>query len=123
MNKEGELNLADRAWNATNGTHRFSYGLGLVIMLIGVMIALSPILPEIAAIGSLLLALMSCTTLSFLITTPEAWVPAAGDTTHGFPYLSGVGRLIIKDAIMFGGALVTMADSAAIYVHQLYGIR
>lgn len=121
MNKEGELNLPDRAWNATNGTYRFSHGLGIVIMLIGIMIALSPLLPQIAAIGSLLLALMSCTTLSFLVTTPEAWVPAAGDTTHGFPYLSGVGRLIIKDVIMFGAALVTMADSADSYLHQLHG--
>jgi 2-polyprenyl-6-methoxyphenol hydroxylase-like FAD-dependent oxidoreductase len=29
---------------------------------------------------------------AFLITTPEAWVPAVGDAAHGFPYLSGVGR-------------------------------
>jgi len=43
---------------------------------------------------------MSCTTLSFLITTPEAWVPALGDANHGFPYLSGAGRLIVKDCIM-----------------------
>jgi hypothetical protein len=27
-----------------------------------------------------------------------------------FPYLSGAGRLVIKDAIMMGAALVTMAD-------------
>jgi uncharacterized membrane protein YkgB len=73
---------------------------------------LSPVLPQVATIGSLLLVFMSCTTLSFLVTTPEAWVPAAGDTTYGFPYLSGVGRLIIKDVIMLGAAVVTMADSA-----------
>ena len=35
---------------------------------------------------------------------------------HGFPYLSGAGRLVIKDAIMIGAALVTMADSARIYL-------
>lgn len=39
-------------------------------------------------------------------------MPALGDTAHGFPYLSGVGRLVVKDAIMLGGAVVTMADSA-----------
>jgi len=43
---------------------------------------------------------VACTTLSFLVTTPEAWVPALGDATHGFPYLSGTGRLVVKDAIM-----------------------
>lgn len=116
MNREGDLNPANRAWNAVNGTYRFSHGLGVVIMLIGLMIALSPVLPQVAAIGSLLLVLMSCTTLSFLVTTPEAWVPAAGDTTHGFPYLSGVGRLIIKDVIMLGAALVTMSDSAKAFL-------
>ena len=116
MNKEGESNAGNRAWNAENGTYRFSYGLGTVILLIGVMIALSPLLPQVAAIGSLLLVLMSCTTLSFLVTTPEAWVPAAGDTTHGFPYLSGVGRLIVKDVIMLGAAIVTMSDSAKTFL-------
>jgi uncharacterized membrane protein YkgB len=61
---------------------------------------------------------MACTTLSFIITTPEAWVPALGSATHGFPYLSGVGRLIIKDAIMLGAAVVTMADSARSYLNK-----
>ena len=64
---------------------------------------------------------MACTTLSFIITTPEAWVPALGSATHGFPYLSGVGRLIIKDAIMLGAAVVTMADSAKSYLNKKDG--
>ena len=100
MNKEGELNAAHRAWHEGNGTYPFSHGLGIVIVLIGLLIALHPLLLQVAAIGSFLLILMACTTLSFLVTTPEAWVPALGDTVHGFPYLSGAGRLIIKDAIM-----------------------
>ena len=60
----------------------------------------------------LLLIFMALTTLSFLITTPEAWVLALGDSNHGFPYLSGVGRLIIKDSIMLGAAFLTMTDAA-----------
>ena len=70
---------------------------------------------RVAAAGSLLLTFMSLTTLSFLATTPEAWVPPLGDTAHGFPFLAGAGRLLIKDAIMFGAAIVTMADSAKAY--------
>jgi uncharacterized membrane protein YkgB len=66
---------------------------------IGVLIAAYPVLPQVSALGSFLLILMSLTTLSFLVTTPEAWVPALGASTHGFPYLSGAGRLIIKDAL------------------------
>jgi uncharacterized membrane protein YkgB len=61
---------------------------------------------------------MSFVTLSFLITTPECWVPPLGDAQHGFPYLSGARRLVIKDAIMVGAALVTMADSAKAYLRK-----
>jgi reactive chlorine resistance protein C len=116
MNKEGELNAAHRAWHESNGTYAFSDGLGIVIILIGLLIALHPVLPQVATVGSFLLIFMACTTLSFLVTTPEAWVPALGDTTHGFPYLSGAGRLIVKDCIMLGAAVTTMADSAKQYL-------
>jgi uncharacterized membrane protein YkgB len=112
MNKEGEVIPAHQQWNESNGTYTFSHGLGIVIVLIGVLIASYPILPQVSAVGSFLLILMSLTTLSFLVTTPEAWVPALGASTHGFPDLSGAGRLIIKDAIMLGAAVVTLADSA-----------
>jgi uncharacterized membrane protein YkgB len=112
LNKEGEIIPAHQQWNKSNGTYSFSHGLGVVIVLIGVLIAAYPILPQVSAVGSCLLILMSLTTLSFLVTTPEAWVSALGASTHGFPYLSGTGRLIIKDAIMLGAAVVTLADSA-----------
>lgn len=118
MNKEGELNSEHRQWHQTNGTYLFSRGLGTVIVLIGVLIALRPIAPQLSAVGSALLCVMSLTTLSFLITTPEVWVPPLGDSAHGFPYLSGAGRLVIKDAIMFGAAVVTMADSAKAYLRR-----
>jgi uncharacterized membrane protein YkgB len=86
--------------------------LGAVIVLYGLLLCLHPWLPQAATVGSFLVFVMSFVTLSFLITTPECWVPALGDAQHGFPYLSGRGRLVIKDAIMMGAALVTMADSA-----------
>lgn len=116
MNKEGELNPAHRQWQESNGTYAFSKGLGVVIVSIGALIALDFALPEFAAVGSFLLILMSLTTLSFLITTPEAWVPPLGDTVHGFPFLAGPGRLVVKDAIMLGAAVVTLADSARHYL-------
>ena len=118
MSKEGELNPAHRRWEDENGTYVFSQGLGVVIIAIGFMIALHPLLPQVAAVGSFLLIGMSLTTLSFLITTPEAWVPALGDSVHGFPYLSVGGCLIVKDMIMLGAAIVTMADSAAAYLRK-----
>lgn len=111
-NPEGALVPENRAWHEANGTYRFAYGLGSVIVLFGLMLCLHPWLPQVAALGSFLIFLMSFVTLSFLITTPECWVPALGDAQHGFPYLSGAGRLVLKDSIMLGAALVTMADSA-----------
>ncbi|MEO6817043.1 MAG: DUF417 family protein [Edaphobacter sp.] len=112
MNREGENMPAHQAWHEQNGTYRVSDILGAVIVSIGLLLALRPLIPEAAVIGSLLLILMSFTTLSFLVTTPEAWVPNLGAATHGFPYLAGGGRLIIKDLIMLGAAVVTLADSA-----------
>jgi uncharacterized membrane protein YkgB len=116
MNKEGETNIVHRQWHESNGTYTFSFGLGALIVLIGILIALHPLYPQIATLGSGLTVLMACTTLSFLVTTPEAWVQALGGATHGFPFLSGVGRLIIKDMIMLGAAVVTSADSAKAYL-------
>jgi len=118
MNREGERVPANREWHARNGTYLFAYGLGSVIVAFGVMIALHPWLPRVAAVSSFLVFLMSFVTLSFLITTPECWVPALGSSEHGFPLLSGAGRLVIKDAIMAGAALVTMADSAKAYLRK-----
>lgn len=116
MNPEGVLNSENRAWHEMNGTYPFALGLGAIIVLYGVMISLNPVLPQVAAVGSFLVVVMSFVTLSFLVTTPETWVPNLGDTTHGFPYLSGRGRLVIKDAIMLGAAVLTMADSARAYL-------
>jgi uncharacterized membrane protein YkgB len=117
-NPEGVLNSENRAWHEANRTYEFAYGLGTVIVLYGLLLCLHPWLPQVAAIGSLLVFVMSLVTLSFLITTPECWVPPLGDVVHGFPYLSGAGRLVVKDAIMMGAALVTMADSAKTYLQQ-----
>ena len=117
-NREGQLVPENRAWHEANGTYPFALGLGAVIVSYGLLLCLHPVLPQVAAVGSFLVFIMSFVTLSFLITTPETWVPDLGDSTHGFPYLSGAGRLVIKDAIMMGAALVTMSDSARSYLQR-----
>jgi uncharacterized membrane protein YkgB len=119
MNPEGAVVEANRAWHSANGTYPFALALGSVIVLYGLLIALHPVLPQAAAVGSFLVAVMSVVTLSFLVTTPECWVSDRGGPEHGFPLLSGAGRLVIKDAIMAGAALVTMADSAKAYLRRL----
>lgn len=117
-NPEGKLVPENRSWHEANRTYPFAYGLGAVIVLYGLLLCLHPWLPQVAALGSFLVFVMSFVTLSFLITTPECWVPPLGDAQHGFPYLSGAGRLVVKDAIMMGAALVTMADSAKAYLQK-----
>jgi reactive chlorine resistance protein C len=118
LNKEGQVVPLNQQWNESNGTYQVSYDLGVIIVSLGMMIALYPIWPQVSAVGSLLLILMSLTTLSFLVTTPEAWVPGLGGPQHGFPYLSGTGRLVVQDFTMLGAAIVTMADAAKAYVRR-----
>lgn len=118
MNKEGEYKPENIAWHKENNTYLFSYGLGALIVLIGLLIALYPVFPAVSAVGSLLAFIMSMITLSFLITTPETWVLALGDTESGFPYLSASGRLVIKDVIMMGAAVVTMAQASKKHLEQ-----
>src|SRR5438132_868805 len=50
---------------------------------------------------------MAFVTLSFLVTMPECWVPALGSSEHGFPLLSGAGRLVTQDAIIANAVLTT----------------
>jgi len=117
QNPAGGLNIANHEWNVRNGTYVFSYGLGCVIVGLGLVIALHPLLPQVAAVGSFLVIFMALTTLSFLVTTPEAWVSGPG-YSQGFPFLALPGLLVIKDSIMLGAAILTMADSARIYLRR-----
>ena len=119
QNPAGGVNLADHEWNETNGTYVFSYALGCVIVGLGILIALHPLFPQVAAVGSFLVFLMACTTLSFLVTTPEAWVSGTGNSVHGFPFLALPGLLVVKDSIMLGAGILTMADSAKTHVRKM----
>lgn len=116
MNKEGDPAPANYAWHKRNGTYPFALGLGSVIVGFGILLALHRWFPGVAAVAGLLVAAMSLVTLSFLVTTPEVWVPNLGGPEYGFPLLSGAGRLVVKDVIMLGAALVVMADSAKAYL-------
>ena len=84
MNREGELVPANQAWHQANNSYVFAYGLGSVIVAYGLMSCMHPWKPQVAAAGSFLVFIMSFVTLSFLVTTPETWVPALGGPNHGF---------------------------------------
>jgi uncharacterized membrane protein YkgB len=111
-NKEGEVIPKNIAWHQENGTYLFSYALGAVIIGIG-LLTLSGIFNATAGlIGGLLTFGMSLVTLTFLLSTPEVYVPDLGGPHHGFPYLSAAGRLVIKDVIMLAAGLVVASEAA-----------
>lgn len=118
-NREGELVPKNRAWHETNRTYVFSYGLGILIMSIGILVFLGIFTPKIGIFGDLLAIIMTIGTLSFLVTTPECWVPDLGSGEHGFPLLSGAGRLVIKDTVILAGAVTLLSDSARRLLEQL----
>lgn len=111
-NKEGEVVPENIRWHEANGTYVFSYGLGAVICIIGLLVLLGIWFPQAGFWGGILTFGMSIVTLSFLITTPETWVPNLGGPNYGFPYLSGAGRLVLKDVIMMGAGLVCASEAA-----------
>ena len=115
-NPEGKTVQKNVDWHRTNGTYTFSYALGTVIVIIGLLTLLGIWSPKIGLVGGLLTFGMSIVTLSFLITTPEVYVPNLGGDfptpQYGFPYLSGAGRLVLKDIIMMAGGLIAASDAA-----------
>ena len=91
-----------REWQTANNTYGFSTGLGIVEWTIALLVLSYPVSKRLGLLGAF---------LSFA-TTPEAWVPALGDAQHGFPYLSGAGRLVLKDTMMLAGSWIIGVDAA-----------
>ena len=111
-NAEGAFVPENRAWHEANRTYTFSYGLGALIMGIGILVFLGIFFPKVGLAGDTLAIIMTLGTLSFLVTTPEVWVPDLGSGEFGFPLLSGAGRLVIKDIVILASAVVLLSDSS-----------
>lgn len=118
VNKEGELVTENHEWQIANNTYGFANGLGILLIGIGILVAIHQWAPLASLIGSILVFILTIGTLSFLVTTPESWVPHLTDEQYGFPYLSGRGRLVLKDIVILGASLITMSESAALYLKR-----
>lgn len=122
-NPEGAMVAKNIEWHKENGTYVFAYGLGAFIVLIGTLTLAGIWSSKLGLLGGLLTFGMSLVTLSFLVTTPECWVPNLGGDfptpNHGFPYLSVAGRLVLKDTIMLAGGLIAASDCAKRLLKQL----
>jgi uncharacterized membrane protein YkgB len=79
---------------------------GVTQIALGSLIAAKPFVPRASAIGSLGAGAMMLGTLSFLVTTPEAWQDG-----RGMPQLSMLGEALLKDTVLLGASLVTAAES------------
>lgn len=110
---EGATDAKKTVWHEANGTYSFAIGLGLLIVTIGVLVFLGFFSTKLGMIGEVLCIIMTLGTLSFLVTTPEVWVPNLGSGEFGFPLLSGAGRLVIKDLAILSGAIILLSNSAA----------
>lgn len=117
-NKEGELIAKNHQWHINNNTYSFANGLGIFLISIAFLVAVHQWVPLASMIGSILVFILTIGTLSFLITTPESWVPHITDDQFGFPYLSGRGRLVLKDIVILGASLITMSESATLYLKR-----
>lgn len=118
MNHEGQLVPENRAWHEKNNTYGYSNGLGVVEIVFALLILANFYSPMLGFIGALMAFLTPFVTYSFLIFTPETWVPNMGDAHYGFPYLSGAGRLVLKDIMMLACGYIAMVDSAKTLLHQ-----
>ena len=81
-------------------------------MSIGILVFLGIFFPKVGLAGDTLAITMTLGTLSFLVTTPEVWVPDLGSGEFGFSFLSGAGRLVIKDIVILASAVVLLSDSS-----------
>lgn len=88
------------------GEQRLARVIGMTEIAIGSLIAAKPFVPRASALGSLAAVGMFATTLSFLVTTPEAWQERSGE-----PKLSLAGQFLLKDTVLLGASLLTAAES------------
>ena len=91
-NPEGKMVAKNIEWHKANGTYTASYIIGAIIVTIGLLTLAGIWSPTFGLLGGL--------------PTPN----------YGFPYLSGAGRLVIKDIIMMAGGLVAAAECANRYL-------
>jgi uncharacterized membrane protein YkgB len=89
------------------GIQGLSNTLGVIEIILGLMIAARPWLPRVSAAGSLLAVGMFLSTLSFLATTPAAWVSGF----EGFPALGVPGQFVLKDVALLGIAVWSFGEA------------
>lgn len=91
----------------------FSTMLGVLEVVTALLIIAKPRFAALSAFGSAVAVLLFASTLSFLFTTPGVGESSAG----GFPLLSMTGQFLIKDVVLIGVSVLTLADSLGAVGH------
>ena len=78
------------------GAQKLAWLVGVTQITLGSLIAAKPVAPRVSAVGSFGAAGMMVSTLSFLVSTPEAWREGPG----GIPQLSVLGENLLKDTVL-----------------------
>ena len=89
------------------GAQNLARLVGVMQITLGSLIAAKPVAPRASAVGSFGAAGLMVSTLSFLVTTPEAWREGPG----GIRQPSVLGESLLKDTVLLGAALLTAAES------------
>ncbi|GIF47064.1 hypothetical protein Afe04nite_16030 [Asanoa ferruginea] len=87
------------------GARKLCRLVGVSQVILGGLMAARPFAPRASALGSLGAAGMMVGTLSFLVTTREAW------QEHGVPQLSVLGEALLKDSVLLGAGILTAAEA------------
>ena len=88
------------------GARRLARVIGIAEIALGSLIAAKPVAPKASAAASLGAVGMFLTTLSFLVTTPEA-----RQEGEGMLVPSPAGQFLLKDTVLLAAALLTAAES------------
>jgi len=78
-----------------------------VEVLTALLLIVKPWYPTVSLLGSALAIALFVSTLTFVITTPGVGEASAG----GFPLLSMTGQFLIKDIVLVGVSILTLADA------------
>jgi uncharacterized membrane protein YkgB len=100
------------------GLRRTAALVGSSELVIAGLLAIAPRRSRLSALGSVLAMGMFTTTLSFLLSTPQART-RTGFTAEkkNLPIFSDAGQFLIKDVILLGGSLLTLGESLRRHAH------
>lgn len=89
------------------GIQGASYALGVAEWAIGLGLIVGAWFPRVSLWASAGSAITYLTTLTLILTTPDAWEASAG----GFPAMGGATSFLIKDAVLLAGSVVLLKHS------------